>query len=354
MRRLPVVSAVVISLSFLLYNPVLLWAQPASESSAPPPIAQQMVREGEFAVMLLPALGLSPSEDEAAAETRLGDAGIMPGNGWIADYPVTPDIMGELEASVAAAADAGRISLKKEEALKALKGVTASSGLDILPPTESRTYEPATEAAATYPDPVAINDYYATTGPPVVTYYNPPPDYYYLYSFVPYPFWCTSFWFPGFFVLNDFYRPRFVPHRGVVFISNHFNDVRSHHVFRVDPVARFGGRTFAGIGAKSRRGFIATGVAKSDRRIFNGPRARPAPTVRSFAVPSGSGSRRIATPSYRGSAQAPAPRAERFVARPPAGGRAPGSTRMPSSQPAGSRSGGAAPGGGFSERGLRR
>jgi hypothetical protein len=106
-----------------------------------------------------------------------------------------------------------------------------------------------------------------------VTYYAPPPDYDYLYTWVPCPFWWVDFWFAGFFILHDFHRIEFVNHR-TVFISNHFNDIREHRVFRVDAVSRFHGRTFAGIGASHRGSFISTGVPRSERTIFNGTRTR--------------------------------------------------------------------------------
>ena len=74
-------------------------------------------------------------------------------------------------------------------------------------------------------------------GPPVVTYYPPPPDYGYLYSWVPYSFWCSGFWFPGFFVLNDFHRFVHVHGRREV-ISNHIHEPKTRRVFSVDPRTR--------------------------------------------------------------------------------------------------------------------
>ena len=272
MKKLPgsKVGRIIIGL-LLLLMPVLAHSQSDHASSTPPPIAQQMVREGDFAVKLETALGLGKSADEAGAESRLGELGITPRNGWIADYPVTPDIFGELQKSVGDAADAGKVPLKKDEALKRFDTVAAEQSLAIKPHSMEKTYEPLPEDAEQYPNPTGINDYYNDEGPPVVTYYSPPPDYYYLYAWIPYPFWWYDFWFPGYFILNDFHRSVFTHHRGA-FISNHFNDVRANRVFRVDPVARFNGRTFAGIGVSNRRGFISTGVPRSERRIFNGTR----------------------------------------------------------------------------------
>jgi hypothetical protein len=296
MKRLPFREVGVLFACLLLLLPATVKAQSAPPSEpqteqvkpGPPPVAPEMVREGDFAVRLHTALGLGTAEDEADAESKLGEVGIVPRNGWIADYPVTPDIVGELQKSVGAAADAEKIAMSKDEALKKLADVNAGFDLAIKPHAVTKTYEALPEDAEKYPNPTVINNYYVDEGPPVVTYYAPPPDYYYLYAWVPYPFWWYSFWFPGFFVLNDFHRPLFFNNRWC-FISNHFNDIRVNRVFRIDPVGRFRGRTFAGIGVSGRRGFISTGVPRSERRIFNAPRTRGGPGGRSFNQPARSG-----------------------------------------------------------------
>jgi hypothetical protein len=307
-RAMEKVAVLVLSL-FLLLLPAMLQAQPEPPKPGQPPIAQQLVREGNLAIKLLSALELGTAEDEAEAESRLADVGIMPRNGWIADYPVTPDIVGELQKTVSDAAESGKISLDKDEALKRFADAKAELSLAIRPQTgaNGKTGETKPEEAENYPESTVINNYYYKEGPPVVTYYAPPPDYYYMYSWVPYPFWWFDFWFPGFFILHDFHRTVFLNNR-VVFVSNHFNDFRSHRVFRVDPGTRFRGRTFAGIGAQRTRGFINTGVPRSDRTIFNNPRTRMPSGVRTFSVPSrGSGTvspsqrgGRAVTPSMRG------------------------------------------------------
>lgn len=280
--------------------------QPQEAKPTPPPIAQQLTREGDFAVKLQAALGLGTSEDETEAETILGDAGVAPRNGWIADYPVTPDVLGELKTSVGDAAESGRIELDRDEALKRLDNVSAGFNLAVKPHTVTRTYETLPEEAEKYPNPTVINNYYYDQGPPVVTYYAPPPDFYYLYAWVPYPFWWFGFWFPGYFILNDFHRTVFVGTR-VVFVSNHFNDIRRHRVFRIDPVTRFSGRTFAGIGASNRRGFISTGVPRGDRTIFNGSHRRGEAGVR-MTTPPGRGGRSVGQPPRGGRSFAPQPR----------------------------------------------
>lgn len=260
-----------------LIYPSILQAQTAQN---PPPVGAPLVREGDFAVTLQQALGVGTSDDEIEAETRLGELGIGPSNGWIADYPVTPDIVGEIQNSVANAADAGQLKMSRDEALGRLNTTSAEMGLPIAPYAVGTTYQnpPVTES---YPNPGAVNNYYYTEGPPVVTYYTPPPDYYPLYTWVTYPFFAGGFFFNGFFVLNDFHRHVFVHgrHGHPAFVSNHFRDMRDHRVFRVDPGHRFEGRTFAGIGAPPRRGFIATGVPRSGRTVFNSPVNRFGPRM---------------------------------------------------------------------------
>lgn len=244
----------------------------AQTTQNPPSVGAPLVREGDFAVALQQALGVGTFADEIEAETRLGNLSIGPNNGWIADYPVTPDILGEIEDSIGTSADAGQLPIGREEALKRLNAMSSQMGLAVAPYTAGATYQGP--MAESYPNPGFVNNYYYTEGPPIVTYYTPPPDYYPLYTWVPYPFFASGFFFNGFFVLNDFHRHVFVHGRRghPAFVSNHFRDIRDHRVFRVDPGHRFEGRrTFAGIGAPPRRGFIATGVPRSGANVFNAP-----------------------------------------------------------------------------------
>jgi hypothetical protein len=253
-----------------------------------------LIREGDLAIGLQGALGLGMTQDEVQAESRLGELGIAPRNGWIADYPVTPDIMGELQKAVGNAADSGKLSMGRDEAVNKLNETAAQMGTSVIPYAGGAP-QPQSVAPENYPDSGMVDDYYATEGPPIVTYFNPPPDYYGLYAWVPYPFWCYGYWFPGYFILHDFHRVIRIHNRPVI-ISNHFNDVTAHRVFRIDPARRLSGRTFAGIGAPRSRAFISTGVPRSDRTVFNAPRARAAPVA-----PAG----RAFAPSSRGAAGAP-------------------------------------------------
>jgi len=251
-------------------------AQAVQAQAGPPPIAAPLVREGSFAIGLEAGLGLGTTYDEGEAEGRLADAGISPQNGWIADYPVTPDIIGELQQAVAAAADSGQLSFGRDEALGQFDAALSNAGLSIRPYDPGGGNEAALSGSENYPDPSAVSGYYYDQGPPIVTCYTPPPDFYYLYAWVPFPFWWSGYWFPGFFVLHDFHKTIVVGRRPV-FVSNHFRDVRAHRVFRIDPAARFEGRSFGGIGASRRRGLLPTGIPGSERRIFNAPPPRSAP-----------------------------------------------------------------------------
>jgi hypothetical protein len=179
----------VISLLTLLM-PMTISAQ---TQSGPPPVAAPLVREGDLAVMLGSGLGMSTGEDEVEAENHLADAGIVPRNGWIADYPVTPDIIGELQQAVGAAVDAGKVPFSRDEALRRLNDALNSSNLSITPYTPSGSAEPPPPSAENYPNPEVVNNYYYNEGPPVVTYYTPPPNFYYLYGWIPSPFWWSGF-----------------------------------------------------------------------------------------------------------------------------------------------------------------
>jgi hypothetical protein len=287
----------------------------------PPPVGAPLVREGAFALELAEALNVGHPSSEAEAESMLGTAGIAPRNGWIADYPVTPDIIGELRDAVAYAAQAKTISMDQDTALKTLGDVQAGMSISVSPgpagPPETSA-EGATGSG--YPDQTVINNYYYEQGPPILTYYAPPPDYYYLYSWVPYPFWWSGFWFGGFFVLHDFHR-HFREGGHVYSVTNHFRDARANRVFRVDPVNRFRGRTFAGIGAPRSGNFVNPGVSRAHEKVFNGsPGGSGVPgrrEIRSQGSTTGT-IRQPSTKSFRGVNPFPS---NRVYSQPPGAGR---------------------------------
>lgn len=319
MKRFPLRDARVFIIGLMmLLIPAMAQAQSEQYQAGPPPIGQQLVREGDFAVRLQSALGVGSAEDEVEAESLLAEFGVMPRNGWIADYPVTPDIIGELYQAVSDAVDAGKLPLGKDEALKRLGDVVAEFGLGVTPYTAAKPAEGKAPDSGSYPAPTTINNYYYAQGPPVVTYYAPPPDFYYMYAWVPFPFWSAGFWFPGFFILHDFHRTVIVKQR-VVFVSNHFNDVRGHRVFRIDPVKRFRGRTFAGIGVTRTQEFIPTGIPRSDRQIFNDRRTRIPPGSRIMTAPPRRGGGVVAPTSPERRTITPRPRGEQTITPPSRG-----------------------------------
>jgi hypothetical protein len=203
-----------------------------------PGVAQTLIREGDFAMKLAESLKVGQVKSEAEAESVLALAGIVPRNGWIADYPVTPDIIGELQNSIDVAVDSGSLAMNKDEAMKAFQDLTAQQGLPVKADVERQESgsEPSQDYSE-YQSPEVINNYYYNQGPPIVTYYPPPWDYYYLYAWIPYPFWCSGVRFRGFFVLNDFHK--FVSVKGrVVAISNHVMDPKTRRVISIDPKTR--------------------------------------------------------------------------------------------------------------------
>ena len=226
---------VTLMIMVLVLAPAMAIAQNYS-AGANAPIAQPLVREGSLAVRMIEALQLGTTTSEVEAENLLLGAGIAPRNGWISDYPVTPDIVSELRTAVNGAAGAGSLKLGKDEAVQAFDGILSQYNLPVKDDTSGEVS--GREEAPVYPDNSYMNDYYYNEGPPAVTYYAPPPDYAYLYSWVPYPFWGWNAWFPGFFVLSDFHRFGFAD--GHVFVvSNHFFDRDDHRFRRIDADNRF-------------------------------------------------------------------------------------------------------------------
>ena len=240
-----------------------------------PPIAQTLVREGDFAIKLAEALKIGQAKSEAEAENMLASAGIAPKNGWIADYPMTPDIIAELENAVGEAADAKRLSIAKNEALKALRTTAVEFELPIIAEIpEGYTESPPPETPQ-YTEPSVIENYYYAEGPPVITYYPPPWDYYYMYAWIPSPFWCSGYFFPGFFILHDFHR---VVHwnRHAFIVTNHMRDSRTGRIFAIDPARRSSGRMSGGMGPSPVRGLNSTEARNGAQSIFQRSRDRVA------------------------------------------------------------------------------
>ena len=288
-----------LSRSFLIMASCLIllsgqaYAQPGSAPDERPPVAQPLVREGDLAVKLTKALNLGTPANEAEAESILGSVGIVPRNGWIADYPVTPDIIGELQTSVAEAAAAGKLAMGKDAALNATREVIEGYHLSIR--TDVPVQGGSTAPGTNYPESPVINNYYYDEGPPVVTYYAPPPDYAYMYTWVPYPFWWWNFWYPGYFILVDFHVPVYWYGYGTVYVSNHYRDVSTGGIVRIDPANRARGGTYpnrssAGLsspsaqsGAQSILRRSQSGESRGASRVFRGYGQKPPARTRPSA-----------------------------------------------------------------------
>ena len=247
MKRL---SAIAMALALLLLWSPAGYPQAKEATSSPPSVAPTLVREGDLAMALVSVLEMGTAESETEAETILASAGIAPENGWISDYPVTPDILGELQDAVAAAADSNRLPMGKAEALEALESVSADLGLSVVAHSSGEYAENPPPVSPQYIQPTVINNYYYRDGPPVVTYYPPPTDYLYLYAWVPYPFWCSRFFFSGFFILHDFHKIVRIRNR-VFVVSNHFFHHGHRRFFRVDPVKRRGRRPLRAVAIRT-------------------------------------------------------------------------------------------------------
>ncbi|HIJ76077.1 MAG TPA: hypothetical protein HPP81_05115 [Deltaproteobacteria bacterium] len=219
-----------------------------SSTSKRPPIEQPLVSEGEFAVELATALNLTSSHDEAAAENSLAAINIAPRNGWISDYPMTPDIIAEVRESTARSASSGSLSLSEADAARAVDSVSIAMHLPIKVAGEKYTDESSSSSeyqsnqaapppeVSEYETPADVEQYYDENGPPIVSYYPPPWEYDYLYAWVPWPFWWDGFGFGGYFILNDFHR-----HHHHHWFTNHVRNADGT-VSRVNAVTRATGR----------------------------------------------------------------------------------------------------------------
>lgn len=271
-----------------------------------PPVAQTLVREGDFAIKLAAVLDLGSPENEASAEDLLSAAGVAPVNGWISDYPVTPEILGQIQSSFADAAADNKLPVTAEQATKGLYDLASQMGL----PTPAGTGGAPDQG----PQPPVdqsnriVNNYYNGQGPPIITYYAPPADYVYLYDWVPYPVLWFGFWFPGFYICHDFSTVvvfRSFDHdgrdhdgrrfgrdhhgrRGVV--TNHVFDRATGRVARVEPVvatSSHGIRAMTMLRSDGGRTFRTIGELRSGQRV-------PGNIVRTFG-----GEGRFSSPEAR-------------------------------------------------------
>jgi len=232
------------------------------------------VREGDFAIKLAALYGLGAPANETEAEDLLSSAGVIPLNGWISDYPVTPEILGQLQEAAARAASEGRLPMAADKATQLLYDLASQMNLPV--PAGPESTVAAAQTAPAQPD---IYNYYTGYGPPIITYYPPPPAYFYLYAWVPYPVWWYGYYYPGFYICNNFSTTVVVNSR-TAYVRNRFVDPATRRVVRVEPVTRTGrdtvrhgtvlrtsdGRTFRNI-REMRQGIVSGDVQKGGRGI---------------------------------------------------------------------------------------
>jgi hypothetical protein len=151
------------------------YAQPGQSKAGPRPSERSLIREGYFAMELAEVLKIGEVKSEAEAESRLASVGIAPKNGWIADYPLTPNIIGELRNAVGEAADSGKIGMNREGAIRAFQDLITSiesQNAGVEPP-------PGREP---YPEPYYYPRFYYSP------YYYPYPYYFGGYYRFHYPY----------------------------------------------------------------------------------------------------------------------------------------------------------------------
>ncbi|HUI46480.1 MAG TPA: hypothetical protein VL122_10930 [Nitrospirota bacterium] len=179
------------------------YGSPISQTQQSPPVAQTLIREGDFAIKLAAKLNLGLPANETEAEELLSKIEIVPQNGWLSDYPVTPEIIGQLRSAIAKSSADGKLPMNADAATKGLYSLTQELNQPIPAPEGSSPPE-QDQTTTSSTSPADINNYYYEQGPPIITYYPPPPDYDYLYDWVPYPVLWFGFWFPGFYICNNF------------------------------------------------------------------------------------------------------------------------------------------------------
>jgi hypothetical protein len=299
--------ACVFAISLFLMSGMVNAQSPQAVMKAPP-VSQPLVREGDFAVKLVEMLKMGTAKDEAEAESLLASSGIAPRNGWIADYPVTPDVIAELNKTVSEAADTKRVPMGREEALKVLRTVAVELELPIVVDIPGGYAAAQPPKSPEFTEPKVVDNYYYNEGPPVVTYYPPPWDYAYLYTWVPSPFFFDTFFFPGFFILVDFHKIIIINKR-VVVVTNHIIDPKTKTVSVIDPVKRGGGGVRTAMDRFRGRGFTSIETRKAAASIFErsrhrmrtatGPMERGRINKRFMSPRSGSGFREGDSPTFR-------------------------------------------------------
>src|SRR5512136_798077 len=156
---LPIATALgLIMIPFIVYaqpeQAEAVATQPEQTTEKAPPVSQELIPEGDFALKLAAALKLGTPTTEVQAEDMLAAVGIAPKNGWIADYPMTPIIIGQVRNAVVAAGASNKLPVGEDEALQAFEDLTAEFGLAITPGPEQYAEGPPPSGSEFVPPPV--------------------------------------------------------------------------------------------------------------------------------------------------------------------------------------------------------
>jgi len=194
-KRLIAASGIV----FLFLIPFFCYGQSEQNAVKAPAGSPGLVREGNFALHLAEALKLGTAKNEAEAESMLALADIAPKNGWITDYPLTADMIGEVRKSISVALDSGKIAMNKNEALLAVQVLIDSQWKSPAAPSK----EQAREYGDNQPTADQGYDPYDNPEPYYSPYYvySPYPSY---YGYYPFPYLYPYPYFRGGFVIRGF------------------------------------------------------------------------------------------------------------------------------------------------------
>jgi hypothetical protein len=133
-----------------------VYPQSQQAATGVPPVSQPLIAEGDFALKLVTALKLGTPTTETEAESMLTSVGIAPKNGWIADYPMAPIIIGQVQDALVAAANAKKVPMGKNDALQAFRGLTTELGL-VITPAPGEYAEGPPPASSEYVQPTVVN-----------------------------------------------------------------------------------------------------------------------------------------------------------------------------------------------------
>jgi hypothetical protein len=125
-------TVLAVCLAAILFAALLISMASATDPQSGTPGGEHpLVSEGKFAVELATALNLTRSHDEAAAERELLTNGITPRNGWISDFPMTPEIIAEVRRSAADSASSGMLGISVTEVADIVDKVSAALKLHL-------------------------------------------------------------------------------------------------------------------------------------------------------------------------------------------------------------------------------